>query len=981
MKNFIFVLFVFFSNFIWSQNYSFQGSISEEVLQNYLDKRVSMIGMCTDGLNDVENYPESVREADIDGLIDMGAKYINRMVGWWEYPSPSDDDLWPKFMQRIDDNIEKIHAGDPEIIIEAGLMEVLTNSVNTPGLIPNYVFEAFGIAPRLLNKENMIYSEEDAEVIRIYTNPSPGSGVEIGDRRSWIPDITRIETQIWYYYLATTYIQKGIEALHFGQSTLINRKDIGNKELWGLIQKIRDYAKDYNRGIVVINGSPAYYEPDLQMTLNEWQYYFPESDYDSHLLYDFWEAKLHLKEDPNNCPSAYIDGASIPNMDFTNIGGIHPQGFRVKENFASYVFDFDDVKEITGCEAIGEQHVYGWDESSWFAFSNPIFRKTFLKYAHYKIKCLRDNGTLTMPGRIPVKTQPSNQNEGPEIFYNWRGVHPTINGEPVLEGDGELEVMKEIWSGIYDSDNTLNLVDFTEKHLFSGTGSDVKNNIVFNGDNRIYFVTPSGTIQGYINYEGVWLKVSPSWSAQANGVPVASQVKAKNCDDCMVVDQSGDNIYYIGEDNKVHSFRIQDDWTYFYEELNVDYSHLYQENLEINLEAIHSLRITEDNILFFVGELQQNHIIADYNKDGVINFQDFIYWMELNSQFEDPENYIFGLYPSQELFTDYFAFSPQLNNLNTPLNNQQGAGAKMLLNETSNDLIYLGSDDLLYNIKYSILNANVFEFEYFPIIQINNYLNQVNNTLADFCINSNSEFFIASDSPFSDQLSLLKFDNPYLNSLPLSTPQNLRISAEVNGTPLNDQISFKSSLKCLKGGICFIGENNQVVGYRETSQGFNYNPYLELPEDKKAYSLEVKDKVYFSSFPGENELHYFDFKEDYCSNPNLLDFDEGQFSENITREFVNKEVEAKIDQEDLKLKVSPNPIIGSTLRFEVPSFEGHTKVQLKVLDSRTVEIYTNDSFELSQYNEIDIDLKGSGICFLIINGEYFVLAEKVIFAN
>jgi len=59
-----------------------------------------------------------------------------------------------------------------------------------------------------------------------------------------VPDITQQETQLFFYFMAISYLDAGIEAIHFGQVELIAMKDHGqNYAAWdSLLARIRTAA-------------------------------------------------------------------------------------------------------------------------------------------------------------------------------------------------------------------------------------------------------------------------------------------------------------------------------------------------------------------------------------------------------------------------------------------------------------------------------------------------------------------------------------------------------------------------------------------------------------------------------------------------------------------------------------------------------------------------------------------------------------------
>ncbi len=57
-----------------------------------------------------------------------------------------------------------------------------------------------------------------------------------------VPDITKRETRMWFYYAATLFIDAGFEAIHLGQLDWISENDTDTALTASLIRKIRSYA-------------------------------------------------------------------------------------------------------------------------------------------------------------------------------------------------------------------------------------------------------------------------------------------------------------------------------------------------------------------------------------------------------------------------------------------------------------------------------------------------------------------------------------------------------------------------------------------------------------------------------------------------------------------------------------------------------------------------------------------------------------------
>jgi hypothetical protein len=94
--NFI-ALFLLSYTYLIAQSYSFNNSISKEVLLNYLDKAISM--QTLSAVEGIGNLPEVERQKDIAMLINTKAKFISRIGGWWEnaYGQNKLDDFSKRF--------------------------------------------------------------------------------------------------------------------------------------------------------------------------------------------------------------------------------------------------------------------------------------------------------------------------------------------------------------------------------------------------------------------------------------------------------------------------------------------------------------------------------------------------------------------------------------------------------------------------------------------------------------------------------------------------------------------------------------------------------------------------------------------------------------------------------------------------------------------------------------------------------------------
>lgn len=133
----------------------------------------------------------------------------------------------------------KIHQEDPEIILQAGLFEIVDAEVERI-LIPEWVLKEFElpVSERVYRYTDMLY--RNGSYIDFY-----GEGVSI-------PDISRIETGMWFFHRACRYIDNGYEAVHFGIADVVSMEDPDHHYFSDLLDRIRAYAHSHARRRMVL---------------------------------------------------------------------------------------------------------------------------------------------------------------------------------------------------------------------------------------------------------------------------------------------------------------------------------------------------------------------------------------------------------------------------------------------------------------------------------------------------------------------------------------------------------------------------------------------------------------------------------------------------------------------------------------------------------------------------------------------------------
>ncbi len=174
-------------------DYEFDGEgISRQVLENYLERAITMAFYL------IPKKPEGRRvypfhDDDVRFLKNIGAKFIGRAIYRWGGESRLNSE---EFWSTAKSLMEAVHAFDPEVIFQDCLFEIITEDVDKVK-IPAWVFEGFDlpVVDRTFSYKAMLNGE--------------GKLVSHWRRGSSVPDISTVEAQLWFYYLAGSYMKIG----------------------------------------------------------------------------------------------------------------------------------------------------------------------------------------------------------------------------------------------------------------------------------------------------------------------------------------------------------------------------------------------------------------------------------------------------------------------------------------------------------------------------------------------------------------------------------------------------------------------------------------------------------------------------------------------------------------------------------------------------------------------------------------------------
>jgi hypothetical protein len=350
-----------FSTSAHSQDYQFDGSISRPVLENYLSRAITMVSVLQDNINERDKHDVDPKD-NLRMIQNIRPKFIGRAIRI----QGNEKDL-PGILKNGKPFADAIHKIDPDIILEGGEFEVITPQVETI-TVPKSVLAEFNqpVVDRHFNFDAIRYDE----------------GHQLEGRA--VPDMNKVETQMWFYYLATTFIDVGVEAIHFGQVSLMDKNDPGHKAWINMLTKVRDYAHTHARRHFVLCDA---HEPHNGVVEN------------GHLLFDFHEKPLRIVEVHGHPYQGLLQVGYADSMYQASVGGITPSGW--KADHLPYLVEFDNfggmMKEPPGHPS-KRPFIWGWDEITWLGNMSQKDRDLWIVYAVDWLKKNDPNGHLEMPG-------------------------------------------------------------------------------------------------------------------------------------------------------------------------------------------------------------------------------------------------------------------------------------------------------------------------------------------------------------------------------------------------------------------------------------------------------------------------------------------------------------------------------------------------------------------------------------------------------
>jgi hypothetical protein len=378
-----------------SRDYRFDGTISREVLDNYLSRAISLETLISASRGDFDD--------DLRMLQSIGAKYAGRSFSVWGTESSLLQTLeWAKGQAA------KVHTAQPEMILEACIYENVTTQVEEIA-VPDWALTALG---QPAEKRNFRYADI------IYAD---GRHRNQWGKGASVPDVSRPETKLWFYFLAASYMDIGIEAIHFGQVELMGAKDQDLRHWAEVFALVRTYAAAHARRHMVLCNAHV---PSGGLVR------------DGHLLLDFHAFPLRIMEIPDRPQEAVLKVDFADSIYGRSKGGITFSGWKCKH--LPYLVEFDNwgVSDRPGHAGEGGFWVWGYDEITWFGHQSKQYRDYWLRYAWNWVRRTDSNGYLEMPGGR-IMTSPLDKRN--RYYAN-------MPSSAVPDGLGDEETIRAIWA-------------------------------------------------------------------------------------------------------------------------------------------------------------------------------------------------------------------------------------------------------------------------------------------------------------------------------------------------------------------------------------------------------------------------------------------------------------------------------------------------------------------------------------------------------
>jgi hypothetical protein len=374
--------------------YHFDRTISRKVLENYLSRAITMEGLLN-GRGDLED--------NIRMLKTTGAKLIGRSLCLW-----GGEANLLRNLERARQQLPRVHSADPDMILQACIFEIVTTQVDQVP-VPEWAFAALG---QPVEQRNFRYADMLYPTGRLKDHWRTGNSV---------PDVSRPETKLWFYFLGASFIDVGIEAIHLGQTELMNGNDRNLDHYSQVLSLLRSYAAKHARRHMLLCDSHV---PSGGLVR------------EGQLLMDFHSFPLRIMEVPDKPQEAILQVGFSDGIYGRSRGGRTFSGWPCEH--LPYLVEIDNwgVSKQPGQAKAGSIWIWGYDEITWFAHQNAQYRSDWLRYAWNWVRRTDPNGYLQMPGSRTMVS--------PLDRKRW--YYANRPSSTVPDGLGDEETIRAIWA-------------------------------------------------------------------------------------------------------------------------------------------------------------------------------------------------------------------------------------------------------------------------------------------------------------------------------------------------------------------------------------------------------------------------------------------------------------------------------------------------------------------------------------------------------
>ncbi len=318
-------------------------------------------------------FPQTMQQwrANLDLIADLQPALVGRAVQVWGW-----EHLMLLSMNGLARRVQQVHLRAPDAVLQGCIFEFISRDIELVA-VPAHVQREFDLEPveRNYDFEAMLPVDDDPDL-------APG-----WDHTGFTPDVTRLETRLWFFHLATLYIDAGLEAIHLGNIGRVVARDRDLDLTADLLQRIRAYAAAHaRRGWVMLD---AHTHGLVR---------------DDRLLLDFHSWPLRLREvGPREQENVVLELGFHDSIYGRSRGGITPAGRLVRSQRFLIEVDGGYAGTPPGeCEVI--ECVWGYDEITWFARQPSARRDKLLQYFWRRIPELDPVGRFQVPGVREIQT-------------------------------------------------------------------------------------------------------------------------------------------------------------------------------------------------------------------------------------------------------------------------------------------------------------------------------------------------------------------------------------------------------------------------------------------------------------------------------------------------------------------------------------------------------------------------------------------------